>query len=196
MRRMVTAASIVCILLGLSAYIWHAHFREPKAPVTADSVQTATGYVQYLRTIEVDQHHYSEARYWSAVDEQIREPLSRIESPRLLKEIFYLCLHEWHNQPELPQDRLQEINQYAEATQAVLFRLTEIKTDESARVMADLFFEESAGYDAGFAEMAVHAVSLCGKRILPYLEGRPPSQWDHILPELIDHIRQGKVLGP
>ena len=112
------------------------------------------------------------------VSDDLDAKVKTMNSVPFLKELFYSTytageLLLWCN---IPESDLVEPRQtpLCYAQDAVLARLVEIKTDQSARLLVDILFKDTSvrivGYRADVAEFLVRAMSQCGDLCLPYLE--------------------------
>jgi hypothetical protein len=117
--------------------------------------------------------------------------LRRARSPADLKTLFYLC----YRQACATAGEYGEHHPYWTACEGILVLLADAGTDEAARVLVELFLDESIGYDGGFAEGILHQVSRCGTKALPYLEGARTERWSRHLEELKAAIRRGETYG-
>ena len=70
----------------------------------------------------------------------------------------------------------------------MMYRLAEINSEESARILVELWANENAGWDGGAALGAADAIVRCGVKAIPYLERRPES---HQQKRLLHLIRSG-----
>ena len=75
----------------------------------------------------------------------------------------------------------------------ILYRLAEIKTDTSAKVLVDILLDENVHYQAHSAETLGDAIVRCGKPCLPYLQkiGKGHRQ-KYAADEMIKAINEGR----
>jgi len=62
------------------------------------------------------------------------------------------------------------IESYWMAQSGAVFRLGELGTDEAAKALVELLSDEDLSWDGEGALNIAHAISVCGKLCLPYLE--------------------------
>jgi len=135
------------------------------------------------------------SQHYREVYAELREIVGEIASPQELKELFYECCKA-KNDWERPDEWISSINPYWEATNAIIFRLPELKSDEATKVLIELFMDEDIGWDGEWSLNICNAISRCGERAIPYLSEIRSERWGSTPATIADCIRKGELYGP
>ncbi len=87
---------------------------------------------------------------------------------------------------------------YWMSASAAVYRLGEIGTEETAAALVELLCDETLSWDEHKDAVNIaHAISICGKTCLPYLEQVPT---DHsrrdFVDDLIPYLQRGDIIDP
>jgi hypothetical protein len=127
-------------------------------------------YLNKLKTLQLDPTKYTSYKnYCASIDKKMIDWLNQIDSPTQLEKLFWSC-HKINKTTPESQDQLQWIQPFSESKNLILYRLANIKTPESAKILVDLWTNPTAGWDASAGERATDAVVQLGKLTLPYLK--------------------------
>ena len=164
------------------------------SPKARRSNAISIGYFTQLRQLNLDPNKYrSYQDYHNSVSGKMQKWLSGIVSPERLRKLFWDCHTAWKSQPAGSQDRLQWIDPYSDSLNLIMYRLAEIRTEESTRILIDLYCDPKAGWDAGAALGASDAVVKCGTNCLPFLKNKEKTRPD--VARLIKLIESGANTG-
>lgn len=162
------------------------------ATFSKEETLTPEAYLASISQLNTDPEAYGDYQlYYSTLNLFLWAKLNRIHAPRDLKTVFYRCVKVWHAtrlEPK-PQEQLTWLDPHFETLESVMYRLSEIGSDEAARVMVELYCDDSVGWDAGFSLEGADAIVKCGKAALPHLEQRNDPER---LARLIALIRAGE----
>lgn len=142
------------------------------------AISSPDDYLAALAKLELNPDKYDREKYYQIVIDKMDSWLKPIRQPKDLKELFYQCHAQWRSQLQPPQDRLTWIDPYFETLALIMYRLSDLRTDEAARTMVDLYCDKTIGWDAHFSEMGADAMARCSELTLPVLKERQKSGAD------------------
>lgn len=159
-------------------------------------------YVNYLANIDIkqrDNESYADLR--ERVYERIETPIRGLESVPLLKDLFWAChKHQREAANSRSEDEgpggLDRVGLFWEAQTAIIFKLGDLKTDESAKLLVALLQDESLYWDGESAFAIGGAITRCGNLALPYLEQITHGDRKDFAKRLVGYIQKGEVHGP
>jgi hypothetical protein len=153
--------------------------------------------LERIASVDVEIDHYpSYAEYHNRVYGQMEAAVSQLSSPVELKGLFLECHRRWMAAPERPQERLQWVDPYAEACEAIVFRLGDLGSEQAASVLVELFADKTMGWDGESALDAAHNISRCGKRAIPYLAKAKFGDRRAEVQEIVGCIEKSELYGP
>lgn len=152
---------------------------------------TPDAYFGAIAALNLNSELYGDSlTYHQTINRFLFAKLQRIHSPCDLRTIFHQCVKVWHatRLESQPQEQMQWLDPYYETLVCIVYRLSRIGSDEAAKVLVELYRDDSVGWDAGFSLCGADAIVKCGKAALPHLEKKKDL---HRLERLIFLIRSG-----
>lgn len=144
--------------------------------------------------VDVQLDHYpSYAEYDKSVYGQLKVIVEKVPSATELKMLFVECHRLWKMAPEAPQEHLQWVDSYCESRNAIIYRLGEMKSEEAAKVLVELFADDTFGWDGGFSLDVCNAITRCGKLALPHLAKLDSGERKERVQQLMSLIEKGKL---
>src|SRR5437867_4463300 len=126
-----------------------------------DQPQRRASVLASIRKVDLDPDHYgSYSQYSEQIYREIKAIVDQVPSPSDLKGLFYECVRlEKGDSATSPQEKLQWTSRYWEASEAILFRLADLKSDSATRALVELCVDSSLSWDGEGALDICNAIS-------------------------------------
>jgi len=134
----------------------------------------------------------SKGGQYEPMHQRIDPPLNEITSHKMLAAAFYECEQRGRAHAG---NRYDDPCPYFLASTAILFRLSELKDDDSVRSLVEIYADESVDFDGESALNVLHAISICGKPAIKYLRSIQGERMIYAQ-AVIDAIERGELYGP
>lgn len=104
-------------------------------------------------------------KLWLEGVNQLRRETNRLSSTRALSKLADCCLERCRN----TREPITDCGWEAWALVCVFYRLSEITTDDSARLLVDLYYDDRLQFDGEYSECAGEALFACRQYALPHI---------------------------